>query len=357
MGKKLTYEEVKEYVESNGYKLISKEYVNNGEKLKMICDKGHECEISFSKFKSGRRCRKCANEKIRKRMSLNIEETIKFIEKEGYEVLSEFKDAKEKIHLKCPEGHDLYMNWNNFKSGKRCKKCDNLRKINSKETIEKFIKEHNYTLLSEYINQREPLKLKCNVCGNIFYKTFQQLKLHPKCNNCLDVLKREKYKEILLSLGVTPIDIPNKYSDEIEVICKNGHRVKIKFDYLIANNGRCKNCKITKGEEKITEWLKSNNVKYIFQHTFKDCKYKQVLFFDFYLPDYNLIIEYNGIQHYEIVEHFGGKDYFNIRVEKDKIKKEYCENNGINFLEIPYWEYDKIDDILNRICFQRLSLK
>ena len=43
-----------------------------------------------------------------------------------------------------------------------------------------------------------------------------------------------------------------------------------------------KNCKITKGEEKITEWLKSNNVKYIFQHTFKDCKYKQVLFFDFY---------------------------------------------------------------------------
>ena len=94
MGKKLTYEEVKEYVESNGYKLISKEYVNNGEKLKMICDEGHECEISFSKFKSGRRCRKCANEKIRKRMSLNIEETIKFIEKEGYEVLSEFKNAK-----------------------------------------------------------------------------------------------------------------------------------------------------------------------------------------------------------------------------------------------------------------------
>ena len=55
MPKKLTYEEVKEYVVAQGYQLLSEEYINNHTKLKMICDKGHECEIAFGNFKQGKK--------------------------------------------------------------------------------------------------------------------------------------------------------------------------------------------------------------------------------------------------------------------------------------------------------------
>ena len=59
MKRKKSYNEIKEYVEKENYKLISKEYINSSTKLKMICDKGHECEISFGNFKYGKRCRQC----------------------------------------------------------------------------------------------------------------------------------------------------------------------------------------------------------------------------------------------------------------------------------------------------------
>ena len=58
MGKKLTYEEVKEQVELQGHKLLSEEYINNKTKRKMICPKGHKFEVRFDMFKHGQRCPK-----------------------------------------------------------------------------------------------------------------------------------------------------------------------------------------------------------------------------------------------------------------------------------------------------------
>jgi hypothetical protein len=58
-GKRLTYKFVKKQIEKNGYELLSKKYINAHTKLKMLCDKGHECYISYSNFKQGRRCSIC----------------------------------------------------------------------------------------------------------------------------------------------------------------------------------------------------------------------------------------------------------------------------------------------------------
>ena len=84
MPKKLTYEEVKNYIELQGYQLLSKEYINNHTKLKMICDKGHECEITFGNFKQGKRCRTCAFEKISQDRKLNYNYVKEYIELQGY---------------------------------------------------------------------------------------------------------------------------------------------------------------------------------------------------------------------------------------------------------------------------------
>jgi len=75
-----------------------------------------------------------------------------------------------------------------------------------------------------------------------------------------------------------------------------------------------------------------------YQKTFNDCKDKKELPFDFYFEIDNqpIVIEYNGIQHYKPIKHFGGEEAFISRQKHDKIKKEYCNDNNIKFIEIPY---------------------
>ena len=72
------------------------------------------------------------------------------------------------------------------------------------------------------------------------------------------------------------------------------------------------------------------------------------LSYDFYLPQCNVLVECQGIQHYEPIEYFGGEEQFAIQQEHDKRKREYAEKNGYKLLEIWYYDYDKIEEILNR---------
>ena len=91
-----------------------------------------------------------------------------------------------------------------------------------------------------------------------------------------------------------------------------------------------------------------NNILYEREKQFKDCRDKQVLPFDFYLPDYNLCIEYDGEQHFKEVKWFGGKEGFEKRVKHDNMKNKYCEDNNINLLRIPYTEFENIENILKQ---------
>lgn len=69
----------------------------------------------------------------------------------------------------------------------------------------------------------------------------------------------------------------------------------------------------------------------------------------FYLTDYNLAIEYQGEQHYRPIDYFGGKEKFEVQQKRDNIKRDYCKNNNINLLEIPY--YKNVEEELNNFLF------
>ena len=73
--------------------------------------------------------------------------------------------------------------------------------------------------------------------------------------------------------------------------------------------------------------------------------------FDFYLPDYNTCIEYQGEQHYRAIDYFGGEDEFLIRKKHDEIKSEYCKQHKINLIIIPYNKNVKneLDDFFNNL--------
>ncbi len=67
----------------------------------------------------------------------------------------------------------------------------------------------------------------------------------------------------------------------------------------------------------------------------------------------NLCIEYDGEQHYKAFDHFGGKEKLRLTQKRDDIKNNYCKDNCINLLRVPYWELDNIEDILDEE-FERL---
>ena len=84
--------------------------------------------------------------------------------------------------------------------------------------------------------------------------------------------------------------------------------------------------------------MESNKINYIFQKKFEDCRNINVLSFDFYLQDLNICIEYNGRQHYESVEYFGGIKNLEKQRIRDNIKMDYCISNKIKLLVIKYDE-------------------
>lgn len=104
------------------------------------------------------------------------------------------------------------------------------------------------------------------------------------------------------------------------------------------------------GEKMVEDILKSLNIRYQKQYTFDDCIDKQRLRFDFAVIQDNevvFLIEYDGKQHYEPVEYFGGVEEYQDRIHKDNIKNEYCKNNNIPLYRFTYAESKK--DIENEI--------
>ena len=354
MPKKLTYDYVKKYIEGEGYKLLSTEYENNRTKLLLECPKGHKYLATFGKFKAGRRCSVCNKEHIRKRKTLSYGKVKNFIEQNNYKLLStEYKNAHELLTMKCPNNHIVEINFNNFKNGKRCPECYKEERLLNLDKVKKRIEDEGHKLLStEYINSSEELEIQCPK-GHIYKRSYDYFRTNHRCTKCLEEnieFKRNKryiaIKEYIEKEGYVLLSKEYKNNKQsILIKCDKGHIYETCFDNF-QQGCRCPNCNSSKGNKEINDILIKLNINFFSEYKFKNCKFKRKLPFDFYLPDYNCCIEFDGIQHYKIIKHFGGYDAFITRKIKDTIKNEYCKNNNIKLIRIPYWEINNIEEIL-----------
>lgn len=104
----------------------------------------------------------------------------------------------------------------------------------------------------------------------------------------------------------------------------------------------CPKCKTSKGEKQIEQWLKKHKIEFIPQKRFEKCRSKYTLPFDFYLPEYNICIEYDGEQHFDT-----RSLYYSKSIEyNDKIKSKFCVNNNIKLIRIKFTEFKRINIIL-----------
>lgn len=279
---------------------------------------------------------------------------------------TEYVSRNHYITVTCPIHGDFNILPRYLLKGKECQKCSNKnRRKKIKWTHDKFIKKvsgihrgiYEYPEdLTYFTSTTKPIKYICPHHGVIEQMASNHLK--SGCKYCAGTIKKttEQFiKEVKKTHGDKYGYSKTKYVErESKVIIT----CPIHGDFLQPANRHlrgsgCPNCKISKGEEKIQRFLTENKVKFNQEHKFEGMIFKNPLRCDFYIPFIKTVIEFNGKQHYEPIEYFGGWESFKQTQERDKIKKEYLLKKGIDLIEIKYdISEEYFDSILSKIIFK-----
>lgn len=290
----------------------------------------------------------------------NKDQIIKYINSFGYEVL-DIKLVKNQktiglksiATIKCPYcGEEFEVVIDKFVNrNKRCW-CENHYTI---KKIENLFIDSEYTLVKiiKFSKSTSRLLVKCPNPNHEPYEIDLMGFINGnKCQKCINEEKtkwtKQKIIEYIESFDYKVIRIIEKHGlkTRLEIQCDKNHEpYEIKFDNF-KQGYRCPYCKKIVNEEKIADILSFNNLDFKRQYRFDDCRNKLPLPFDFYLPQQNLCIEYNGEQHYKLNRfNMDLLDLMN-RKRLDKIKEKYCKDNNIKLITIPYWEKNNIEKIL-----------
>ena len=209
-----------------------------------------------------------------------------------------------------------------------------------------------YTFLDDYVNTHYPLECIHNYCNRKWKISPNDFLRGHRCPYCVrenNGKQRRKTNEQFLR-EASAISKDYLFLDKYEcahkkIRCKHlkcGMIWKIAPHEFLKGVG-CPKCKSSKGELKIENLLLSKNITDIKEKSFDWC-YPKKYRYDFYIKSRNTIIEYHGRQHYE--ETSMCQTNLIDRQKDDNIKKNLAIRHGIRYIVIPYWDYDKIDDIL-----------
>lgn len=277
---------------------------------------------------------------------------------------SEYKRSDKTLtveHLECGYIWNVYPR-NLINKQSKCPKCSN-KANRSPDEFRKYV--HNITngefsSIEDFKGNRYMTTFKHNLCGYTFQAMSQIAEREELgCRNCSGMLIHDKERvESLLDdkYGTEYVllsDTVKNNRDTIEVkhsVC--GNTFSTRSTDIIHLGKVCPHCNVTgsKGERKIEKYLKSLNLDFAREHSFFDCRHINELRFDFAVYDslgrLDFLIEFDGRQHFEPVEFFGGQLGFELGKIRDEIKNSYCKNNNIGLLRIPYWKEDNINEII-----------
>lgn len=282
--------------------------------VKVRCDYcGKNTDVMWKDYVSRRNeknaCKNCRLKKVsentlKQRQDSLYSRALKFCNTKGYELLTpreNIQDSNTYVKYNCPRHGEHSAKIYAIISGHGCVECqyeeNAIKSRHPANYIENVFNDYGTTLVNkeEYLNYNaKNLRVICPECG----------------------------KEFLTSFGA-----------------------------FIKHHGQCcPECSMSesRGEREIRHVLEDSHINFEQEYSFADCRDKNPLPFDFFLPDYNILIEYQGAQHYDIIERFGGINGFILRQKHDQIKLKYCLSNNITLIIIPYWDFHNIAQILNQ---------
>ena len=360
MSKILTTEAFKQRVFNlygDEYTVIG-EYHGAHEKIEIL----HKCGYSYfaapTNILNGGKCQKCS-----KRVRYTIDDA-KAIFKEHQKTL--LADEIENVLTQMPFTCDLHKSYglqyatlSSVSRGGGCKLCKNEKvrknqpklKYDQKSVVELFKKSH-LVVCGKYKSMKTPISFYCEKHKDMGIQTITLnnfLYQHSSCKYCarenISMLKSTPENEIrhlLDSMNLEYIDSRVDKKMTVSFVCKAHRAYGVQCNSLdkIKRGQGCRLCSASTGETMVSSILKEKNIEYEFQKKFDGLvgEGRGQLSYDFYLPKYNTLIEYQGQQHYMIVDAFHATDRtLKKQIHHDNLKREYAKENNISLIEVPYW--------------------
>lgn len=203
-------------------------------------------------------------------------------------------------------------------------------------------------VVGDYEGCTKPIELSCVLHNNSFVRVPSTVlrgrpNLCPRCfgefQNKIQRKSESVFREELKARhegSITTKDVYVNTHTNLNFTCNVCTRTFSTTPNAILRLSGCPGCQSSKGEKLVKSILEELGIKYRVQKTYADCVDISQLLFDFYLPDFNILIEYDGIQHFQPVDFFGGEEGYLKQVHRDNIKNEYAINNNISLIRIPY---------------------
>jgi len=339
------------YENKYDYSLV--EYLSEKKTIKIICPKHGEFTTTPQRHLLRKtECPICSGHKKNNEMIIN-----EFKMKHGVEYdysLVNYINNQKKVKIICQVHGEFEQTPANHLSGTKCPICSTTKRAeNRKYDKNIFINKasikhgnkYDYSS-SDYISSKTKIKIICPIHGE-----FEQIAAnHLNGQGCIKcgTLSASTIKSKTNDLFILTANLKHQSSYDYSLTNYSHSQKKVKiicpihgaFEQIAANHlmgAKCPKCSESKGEIEIRRLLENNKINFISQKTFEKCVGKiKKLPFDFYLPDENILIEYNGMQHYMEIKYFGGKITFE-RIKKcDAIKREFAKKNNIKLIEIKY---------------------
>jgi very-short-patch-repair endonuclease len=277
-----------------------------------------------------------------------------------------------KVEIVCPKHGSFWQQPSNHvrqKSG--CETCSYINRgagrkilslrINQQDFVRRAKEIHgdkyNYSKV-EYNTADNYVIIICPIHGEFKQKATNHIHLKLGCNKCRKIESRKSLDKFIEDARKSHGDkydyskvkyINNKTN--VEIICPNHGSFWQKPCNHISNQTGCPMCKESFGERRIAKILKDAKIYFVQRKKFDDLRNENTgkkMHFDFFVPEKGLLIEYDGRQHFDIIEHFGGENRLTKTQQLDKLKNKYAKEKGYKLLRISYFEYGDIENILKR---------
>lgn len=275
----------------------------------------------------------------------------------------DYKNGTNKVELKCPRHGRFLINFNDHANkGVDCSKCVI---ENSRLTLDAFVKKakeihgnrYNYSKVS-FETSSDTVTIICEEHGEFT----QRASSHTGGNGCKQCFQLNTLRSNTEDFVKKAIEKHGKKYDyskvdyitsrtKVEIICsKHGSFYQTPFSHLTGFSS-CGKCRESKGERMISNMLDKLNINHVQEHRLAGFRYA----YDFYLPDYGVLVEYHGIQHYKPVEKFGGIESFHLTKIRDNSKIELAKEQGLKLIVLNHEDLNK-GQLFKRLKEELISL-
>ncbi len=341
-----TLEKVQDFVKDREWTLLSDKYINTITNLLFRCKNNHEFWKSVNNLKIHPICKYCPDYKGRRIFWTleKVQDFVK--DREWILLSDKYIDSKTKLLFRCKNNHEFWKNVDELRAYSNCKYCPNnkgIRGIWNIQDIKKLVDKWEATLLSTaYKNAQTKLHIRCPN-GHELWSRLESIKKQAcrRCSSDKQKLTLETMQELALSLGgeclsETYISAKTK----MKFKCNFGHIFETTPDQIRSKNIWCTKCK----SKSIGEEICRLHFEELLKKQFPTIRPRWLLNkagnrmeLDGYCKELKLAFEFCGQQHYNFVKYYHKEEKkFQKTLENDKIKKDICMKHNITLIEVSY---------------------